>query len=258
MTPTRRGLPALLLLLIPTLAASACGSTPGSPSPTVTTPSASASATAPPGSPSPSPGTPSVTTSSPATPGGTQTTPSTGWTVVSARVAYQWEWPNSDLIATVTHSTAAPPVPELVTIGAGDHPADPGERPYNRMSFSFTNAYPSYQFAYVEQLVADGSGLPIPLPGYGVLRIAFTPAQAHTQDGTASTIVSQPPANLGMSRMVGYAQAGDFEAHLTYGIGMTYPVRESNAQIQVRAYEVTYVNAQGAYRYVVAIDVDAS
>jgi hypothetical protein len=173
-------------------------------------------------------------------------------------VAYQWHWPNGDPNATVTHGPAVPPVPELVTIGAGDHPNDPGERPYNRMSFSFNTAYPSYRFEYVPQLVADGSGLPVQLPGYGVLRIVFTPAQAHTQDGTASTIVSQPAASLGMSRMVGYAQAGDFEGHLTYGIGITYPIRQSNPQIQVRAYEVTYVNPQGVYRFVVAIDVDAT
>lgn len=148
-------------------------------------------------------------------------------------------------------------MPELVIIGAGDHPDDPGDRPYNRMSFSFTTGYPSYQFAYVDQLVADASGLPISLPGHGVLRIVFTPAQAHLQNGAASTIVSQPPASLGMSRMVGYAQAGDFEGHLTYGIGITYPIQQSNPQIQVRAYEVTYTNGQGTYRYVVAIDVDA-
>jgi hypothetical protein len=142
-------------------------------------------------------------------------------------------------------------------IGAGDHPYVPGDRPYNRMSFSFTTAYPSYRFEYVNQLLADGSGQPIPLAGLGVLRIVFTPAQAHTQDGTGSTIVAQPPAGLGMSRMVAYAQAGDFEGYLTYGIGMTWPIPESNPQIQVRVYEVTYVNVQGVYRYVVAFDVDA-
>jgi hypothetical protein len=172
-------------------------------------------------------------------------------------VAYQWRWPNADNPATVTHTVMVPPVPELVTIGAADHPNDPGDRPYNRMSFSFTTAYPSYRFEYVNQLVADGSGQPIPLAGLGVLRIVFTPAQAHTQDGTASTIVSQPPASLGMSRMVAYARAGDFEGYLTYGIGIAWLIPESNPQIQVRVYEVTYVNAQGGYRYVVAFDVDA-
>jgi hypothetical protein len=177
--------------------------------------------------------------------------------VVSARVAYNWQWPSGDHDNTVTHTYPVPPVAQLVTIGAGDHPNDPGDRPYNRMSFSFTTGYPSYHFRYVSELVADGSGLPVPVAGLDALRIVFTPAQAHTQDGSASSIVSQPPANLGMSRIAGYAQAGDFEGYLTYGIGITYPIRESNPQIQVRVYEVTYVNEQGVYRYVVAFDVDA-
>jgi hypothetical protein len=248
MRPIPRALPGVVLsLMLIGTALTGCGTngTPGgqpSPSPTVTTPSAT-----------PSP-TPSPTT---ATPGPTQTTPSTGWTPVSARVAYEWHWPNGDPAASVTHTLSVPPVPQLVTIGVGNHPNDPGDRPYNRMSFSFTTGYPSYRFEYVSQLVADGSGQPIPLEGYGVLRIVFTPAQAHTTDGTSSTIVSQPPAHLGLSRMLSYARAGDFEGYLTYGIGITYPIQQSNPQIQVRVYEVRYVNAQGGYRYVVAFDVDA-
>ena len=35
--------------------------------------------------------------------------------------------------------------------------------------------------------------------------------------------MSKPPANLGLSRMVAYAPAGDFEGYLTYGIGPYYP-----------------------------------
>jgi hypothetical protein len=105
--------------------------------------------------------------------------------------------------------------------------------------------------------MADGSGQPIPLEGSGVLRIVFNPAQAHTTDGTASSILRQPPARLGLNRMVAYAQAGDFEGYLTYGIGITYPIPQSNPQIQVRVYEVTYTNGLGDYRYVVAFDVDA-
>lgn len=250
MRPIRSGPSRALLvlaLILPLAAACRSGAPPvASPTPTVTTPSASPSATVT---------TPAPTTT---TPGPTQTTPSTGWSVVSARVAYEWRWPNAEPSgAAVTHTTTVPPVPQLVTIGVGDHPNDPGDRPYNRMSFSFTTAYPSYRFQFVDKLVGDASGLPIPLAGRGVLRIVFTPAQAHTQDGSASTIASQPPANLGLSRMVAYAQAGDFEAHLTYGIGIAWPIPESNPQISVRVYEVTYVNGQGVYRYVVAFDVDA-
>jgi hypothetical protein len=60
-----------------------------------------------------------------------------------------------------------------------------------------------------------------------------------------------------MSRMVTYAQSGDFEGYVSYGIGITWPHPGSNPQLAVRVYEVTYVNAQGVHRYVVAFDVDA-
>ena len=185
-----------------------------------------------------------------------QTTPAAGWDVVSARVAYDWRWPNADSGGARVPRGAFVPVPQLTTIAVGDHPNDADDPPYNRMSFSFTTGFPGYQFLYVNELVADGSGQTIPLEGYGVLKIVFTPAQAHTTDGSASTVTSQPPAHLGLSRMAAYAQAGDFEGYLTYGIGITYPIRESNPQIKVRAYETTYVNGQ-QHRYVVAIDVDA-
>ena len=245
---TLKGVVLLLMLMAPALIGCGANRTPGGP------PSPSSTATPAP-TPSPSPTLPPTPTPTVPTPAPTQTTPGPGWTVVSSRVAYAWRWPGGDGGATVSHPRVTPVL--LTTIGVGDHPSDPGDRPYNRMSFSFTDGYPSYHFGYVAELVADGSGQTIPLEGYGALRIVFTPAQAHTMDGTASTIVSQPPAHLGLARMVSYARAGDFEGYLTYGIGITYPIRESNPQIQVRVYEVTYVNAQQAYRYVVAFDVDA-
>jgi hypothetical protein len=245
--------PKLLLILVAAAVTGCAANGPSvaqpSPSPATTAPTATPSV-GPSGSPSPS--------STATTPNPTQTTPATDWTVVSARVAYQWRWPGGDPGASVSHAIAVPPVPQLTMIGVGNHPNDPGERPYNRMSFSFTTGYPSYRFQYVSQLLADGSGAPIPLEGYGVLKLVFSPAQAHTPDGTASTIVSQPPAHLGLSRMASYASAGDFEGYLTYGIGIAYPIQQSNPQIQVRVYEVTYVNAQGQHRYVVAFDVDAT
>jgi hypothetical protein len=218
---------------------------PSSPTPTITSPSAAPSVT------------PS-TSSTPTSPSPTSTTPSAEWTVVSSRVAYEWSWPGGDPGASVTHTTSVPPVPQLIRIGVGDHPKDPGDRPYNRMSFSFTTGYPTYRFQYVNQLLADGSGQPIPLEGYGVLRIVFNPAQAHTTDGTASTIVSKPPAHLGLTRMASYAPAGDFEGYLSFGIGIAYPIQQSNPQIAVRVVEVTYANAQGQHRYVVAFDVDTT
>jgi hypothetical protein len=56
---------------------------------------------------------------------------------------------------------------------------------------------------------------------------------------------------------VDYAQAGDYEGVLTYGIGVAWPIPQSNPQIPVRAYEVEKVTAQGQHLYAIAIDVDA-
>jgi hypothetical protein len=58
--------------------------------------------------------------------------------------------------------------------------------------------------------------------------------------------------------MADYAQGGDFEGVLTYGIGITQPVEHSNPQFPVRAYEVETVTASGPHLYTVAIDVDGT
>ena len=66
----------------------------------------------------------------------------------------------------------------------------------------------------------DASGQVVPLRGTDTLKIVFTQAQAHTADGTRSTIISQPGRPIGYPFMTDFAQAGDFEGILTYGIGV--------------------------------------
>ncbi len=179
-------------------------------------------------------------------------------TVLSSRVTYPWHWPNDVARpASVPHAYPVPPVAELIAISAASHPAEPGQRRYDRMSFTFATAFPGYQAAFVSALVKDPSGQPIALPGQGVLKVTFHEAQAHTASGGTS-IVSQPPAGLGMTRMAGWAPAGDFEGVLSYGIGVTWPIPQSNPQIAVRVTEVEKVTSRGQHLYVVAIDVDAT
>ena len=195
-----------------------------------------------PASDQPGPGTPS---------------PSASSQVLSFRLAYPWHWPNDTAKpGHVTHASAGPPVPELVQIKVGAHPAASGDRAYNRISFTFTNAFPAYQIAFASSLVSDGSGKVIPLGGQGVLKIVFTGAQAHTADGTKSSIISQPSSSIGFQRMTDYAQAGDFEGVLSYGIGITWPAGHAGQQLPVRAYEQETV-VGGQHRYTVAIDIDA-
>ena len=204
------------------------------------------------------PGTPSTpppaAITSPAGPPSSPAAPAE--TVVSSRVAYPWHWPNSQLWpGKVQHIYRVPPVPELIAIRVGHHPAAGGERAYDRMSFTFTHAFPAYEFQFVSQLVADGSGKPITLAGNDApLRVIFREAQAHTDSGVSS-VVTRPPAQLGLSRMVSWVQAGDFEGVLTVGIGIDRPVLQSNPQFPVRAYEVEKVTAQGQHLYVIAIDI---
>lgn len=154
---------------------------------------------------------------------------------MSSRLAYPWHWPNDvPGHASVTHGYPVPPVPELVQISVGYHPGEHGQLPYNRMSFTFTRAFPSYHFEWVSQLAGDASGKVIPVAGTDVLKIVFDQAQAHSADGTRSTIASQPGRPIGYPAMTDYAQAGD------------------------RAYEVEMVTMAGQHRYVVAIDINAA
>lgn len=176
----------------------------------------------------------------------------------AAGVAYPWHWPNDVAMpGLVTHSYPVPPMPELVQIRVGDHRAEHGQPPYNRMSFTFTRAFPHYHFEWVSQLVSDASGKVVPLAGTDVLKIVFDQARAHSADGTRSTIVSQPARHIGYECMTDFAQAGDYEGVLSYGIGVTRHILHSNPQRTVRAYEVETVTAAGQHRYVVAIDINA-
>ncbi len=178
--------------------------------------------------------------------------PSAGWVVVSGRTAIDWGMPGKPYVGVqVGHNMTVPPVPQLVTVGAGDHPSDPGQRPYNRMTFSFTTGFPSYTVMYVATLRTGATGQVVALPGTAVLQVAFGPAQSHTDSG-APSIQTRPDPNLGMVRMLGFAQAGDYEGVVLVGIGVS-------AQAPVRAYEATYYNSTlDQYRYVVALDVSVT
>jgi hypothetical protein len=239
---------AALLAILP-----ACGRA-GQAGPPAAGPTSSASTTV--GGPS----QPTTQGQSPAAsqPGSVTASPSASGQVLSFRLAYPWHWPNDTAVpGHVTHASAVPPVPELLQIKVGSHPAASGDRAYNRISFTFTNGFPSYQIAFASNLVADGSGKVIPLGGQGVLKIVFTGAQAHTADGAMSSIISQPSSVIGFQRMADYAQAGDFEGVLSYGVGITWPSGHTGQQLPVRAYEQETV-VGGQHRYTVAIDIDAT
>ncbi|HEV7212030.1 MAG TPA: GerMN domain-containing protein [Blastococcus sp.] len=107
---------------------------------------------------------------------------------------------------------AAPATPTLVGIRAAHHPT------FDRIVFDFRNGVPAgHQAQYVTQLTGDASGLPVPVAGRAVLRIRFSPAQAHD---AAGHVTAPARVAFGLPNMLMTVRSGDFEAVTTYGIGL--------------------------------------
>lgn len=244
---TGAALSALLLVLV------AC--TPSSPQPgrtgQPTASSAAASATA----------VPSASATVPAD-SDEAAPPQPGDKVISSKIVLDWSWPGPGRPFKATHQNPVPiapppaaPLPTLYAIGAGTHPTE--VPPYDQLSFRFQGGFPGYDIEFVPELIADGSGLPVPMPGTGaVLRVVFHGAQAHTADGTASTITSAPDPSLGYQALTSYAAAGDFEGVVSYGIGVGRPV-ETVPETKVRVFEVEKI-AGGQHLFVVAVQLDTT
>ena len=124
-------------------------------------------------------------------------------------------WPTDDVSA--AFSGAVPPVPTLVALRFGSHPQDG----YDRMAFEFSEL-PGYQIGYRDEIVYDGSGEPVGLPGQAYVQLVFNPAQAHDEAGN-STLASPPvePVSVGSAAVESYVLNGDFEGYVSIAIGLT-------------------------------------
>ena len=118
------------------------------------------------------------------------------------------------------HAAAAqPPVSTLVAIRAAYHPE--AKPRYDRVVFEFSGPVPQIDPhpGYVKQLTGDASGLPLPIKGKAIFAITMRPAQAHNEQGqaTAATRIYGQLRNVQQIK-----SAGDFEAVLSYGIGLRH------------------------------------
>jgi hypothetical protein len=122
----------------------------------------------------------------------------------------------SSLAAAALAVAAAPAgaqsAPTLVDVRAGRHPG------FDRVVFQFRGAVPQHRVRYVGQLVQDGSGNPVSVAGGADLEVVFQGANAHNQDGSPS--VSPRRFSPGLPAVKEIAQVGDFEAVVSYGIGV--------------------------------------
>jgi hypothetical protein len=165
---------------------------------------------------------------------------------VEYQVTYQFAVPNSEV--SITNPSTAPNLPRLVAVYAADHPE--GNPTYQRISFYFRGAFPSYRFHYVSGIVQDGSGEPVALAGTYFLSVVFDGAQAH-DDGAASTVAESPTRPVNLSGLRDYAPAGDFEGQVSYGLG----VNGSGGNPAIRSGELKRPDGAGDFFYVVHFDV---
>ena len=176
--------------------------------------------------------------------------------VLSSKVALNWQIMNVySAPATVKHSYLVPPLPVLRSISVGRH--EEQVPAYDRISFTFVGTVPGYDLAYLPALTADPSGKPVKIEGDGVVRVRFTQAQAHDASGH-STIQSAPSAHVGYKAIAGYAQAGDYEGVLTYGVGNYKAAPGHPVDLKVRAVEVSKTDSTNGVVYVVAIDIQTT
>jgi hypothetical protein len=140
----------------------------------------------------------------------------------------------------------------LVGVYVGDHPE--GDPAYQRISFYFRGDFPSYRFGYVPAITEDATGDPVALDGSYFLNVVFDGAQAHDDTSGASTVVETPDRPVGMSRLEDYADAGDFEGYVTYGIGVA---AAGGHEPGIRVGELKRPDGAGDFFYVVYVDVRA-
>ena len=116
------------------------------------------------------------------------------------------------LAAAPAGAQSAPETPALVDVRAGGHTG------YDRVVFEFRGPVPEHRIGYVDQLVEDGSGNPVSVAGAADLEVVFQGANAHEEDG--SPTVSPRRFSPGLTAVKEVAQLGDFEAMVSYGIGL--------------------------------------
>jgi hypothetical protein len=204
--------------------------------------------------PTPGPSTPAPTASSAGGVVGTAPPPTSEPTDdgIEYRVTYGFDVPSNPV--TITHQVSPPPLPYLVGVYVGNHPE--GTPAYQRISYYFRVGFPSYTFHYVPEVISDGRGDPVPLQGNSFLSVVFTTAQAH-DDAGASTVVEAAPAVIGFPNLRNYAPAGDFEGHVSYGLGIqTAP--NSDQVLRIRSGELKRPDNAGGFFYVVHFDIQSS
>ena len=119
--------------------------------------------------------------------------------------------PASVATATPSVATTAAATPLLVDVRAFRRST------YDRVVWEFRGGLPTTRFArYVPELLADGSGEPVRIAGDAILQLTMFQANAHDDNGSTA----QRRLVLGGGNVIEVVQSGDFEATVSYGVGL--------------------------------------
>ncbi|MEO6750335.1 MAG: hypothetical protein ABIP85_01025, partial [Chthoniobacteraceae bacterium] len=84
--------------------------------------------------------------------------------------------------------------------------------------FEFDGPLPSrHDVSFVPEILGDASGLPVPIVGRALLSVSFSSATGHDDNGN---IFAAERTTFGLPNVIQVVRSGDFEAVLSFGIGL--------------------------------------
>ena len=110
---------------------------------------------------------------------------------------------------------------QLTAVRVGQHPG------FDRVVFEFAEDVPGYTVKYVDlPVLADGSGEPVDLPGADTaVQIVLTPSSGFDIDaGEATYKGPKTVENAKTAEITGVVSAGDFEAVVSWAVGLRHEV----------------------------------
>jgi hypothetical protein len=118
-------------------------------------------------------------------------------------------------VAATPATAAAPVIPALTTVRTG---ANPG---FDRVVLDLTaGAAPGVSYQLVDELTSDPSGEIVWLTGEYFINVSATPAAAHDDNGAPTYPGPQKFRTRNLRNVMAVAVTGDFEGHLTVGLGV--------------------------------------
>jgi hypothetical protein len=128
-------------------------------------------------------------------------------------------------------NTAPPAL--LADVRTGTHPADG----YDRVVFDFRDntSMPDFSISYVNQIIEDPKGTPLPMLPGAKLQVVMRRAAAHNDAGQPTVPSGDRDLRPGHPRVKQVKLAGDFEAVLTYGIAVAPANQRTPFRVQALA-----------------------